>query len=66
MTYNSTEFICNFINTTGNCQIDGGFINYLVFAFCTFDYDQTWIPVIIMAGWLFFLFVGLGVTADAL
>ena len=66
MTYNTSEWICNFMKTTENCQIDDGFINYLVFSFCSFDYDQTWIPALIMAILLFFLFISLGVTADTL
>jgi hypothetical protein len=66
MTYNTSEWICNFMNTTENCQIDDGFINYLVFSFCNFDYKQTGIPALIMAIWLSFLFISLGVTADTL
>jgi len=54
------------MKTTENCQIDDGFINYLVFSFCNFDYNQTWMPALIMAVWLFFLFISLGVTADTL
>lgn len=52
------------MNSTDDCQIEDGFINYVVWAFCTFDIDYTWIPIILMAVWLFVLFVGLGVTAD--
>jgi hypothetical protein len=66
MTYNTSEWICNFMNKTENCQIDDGFINYLVFSFCNFDLNQTWIAVLLMAVWLFILFIGLGVTADTL
>ena len=54
------------MRTTENCQIDDGFINYLIFAFCNFDYTQTWVPALILAVWLFVLFIGLGVTADTL
>ena len=54
------------MNKTENCQMDDGFINYLVFSFCNFDYQQAWIPALIMGVWLFILFIGLGVTADTL
>ena len=47
LTYNSTE-TCNFMKTTDNCQIDDGFINYLVFTYCAFDLVNTWIPIILM------------------
>ncbi len=53
------------MKTTEQCQIEDGFINYLVFAFCNFDDSQVYIPCILFAILLFVLFVGLGATADA-
>lgn len=60
----NSSTICNFMNTTENCQIDGGFVNYLVLTFCSFDSNSRWLAVTLEAIWLFFLFIGLGVTAD--
>ena len=41
----NSSTICNFMNTTDNCQIDGGFVNYLVLTFCSFDADTRWLAV---------------------
>ncbi|CAF0867594.1 unnamed protein product [Brachionus calyciflorus] len=61
--FNST-WVCNFMKTTDDCQIDDGFINYLVFTYCSFSLDFTWLGVILILGLLVFLFISLGVTAD--
>ncbi|XP_046544015.1 mitochondrial sodium/calcium exchanger protein-like isoform X7 [Haliotis rubra] len=55
--------ICKFVNTTDDCQIDEGFIDYTVFVYCTLG---TLVPLalVILFLWWLFLFVGLAVTAD--
>ena len=52
------------MRNTEECQIDDGFVNYLIFTFCSFSIERTWLAMIVMSAWLFVLFVGLGVTAD--
>lgn len=44
---NST-WICNFMKTTENCQIDDGFVNYLVFTYCNFELDLTWLAILLL------------------
>ncbi len=36
------------MKTTDDCQIDDGFVNYLVFTYCTFDLDLIWISLILI------------------
>ena len=36
------------MKTTDDCQIDDGFVNYLVFTYCNFELDLIWIPLIII------------------
>ena len=36
------------MNTTENCQIDDGFVNYLVFTYCSFTLDFTWFAIILL------------------
>ena len=45
--YNST-WVCNFMKTTDDCQIEDGFVNYLVFTYCTFELDLIWISLIMI------------------
>jgi hypothetical protein len=58
--------LCNFMRTTENCHSEEGFFDYLVFSFCSFNADTTWIAMILLAAWLFILFVALGTVADTL
>nr|CAB3266345.1 sodium/potassium/calcium exchanger 6, mitochondrial [Phallusia mammillata] len=55
---------CNFINTTDNCRMDEGFINYIYTAFCKFDIKYLPLIATLYAIWLIFLFVGLGTSAE--
>lgn len=50
---------------TPDCQMDGGFVDYLTFIFCTIGDKYLGLGLALLAGWLAVLFVGLGVTADA-
>ncbi|CAF5152051.1 unnamed protein product, partial [Rotaria sp. Silwood1] len=56
---------CNFIRTTADCEMENGFIPYLVFLFCTIGDKLVALGLTLLAGWLFVLFIGLGVTADS-
>ncbi|CAF4262409.1 unnamed protein product [Rotaria sp. Silwood2] len=56
---------CNFIRTTAHCDMENGFIPYLVFLFCTIGNKLFVLGLTLLAGWLLVLFVGLGVTADS-
>ncbi|XP_076800704.1 mitochondrial sodium/calcium exchanger protein-like [Clavelina lepadiformis] len=55
---------CQFVNTTDNCAMDEGFINYIKVAFC--ETKPKNLPLIATgyAVWLILLFVGLGTTAE--
>lgn len=57
--------LCFFMKTTANCHSDDGFIDYLIFTFCTFDKEIAYIPIIILALWLCILFVSLALVADS-
>ncbi|KAK7087992.1 mitochondrial sodium/calcium exchanger protein-like [Littorina saxatilis] len=62
-TLNITD-ICAFVNATGDCQIDEGFINYNEFVYCQFSSHLVPLGVAILFIWWLFLFSGLAVTAD--
>ncbi|XP_067651064.1 mitochondrial sodium/calcium exchanger protein-like isoform X2 [Haliotis asinina] len=55
--------ICKFVNTTDDCQIDEGFIDYTKFVYCTLG-NLVPLALVILFLWWLFLFVGLAVTAD--
>lgn len=63
MTLNRTQ-ICHFMRTTDNCRMEDGFIDYLIFTFCTLSTIPSWLPVILLALWLIVLFIALGLVAD--
>lgn len=66
MSLNSTQ-LCHFMRSTANCHTDDGFVDYLIFAFCSFSAPQsTWAAMLLLSAWLFVLFVGLGIVADTL
>jgi len=54
------------MQTTENCHTDDGFVDYLIFVFCSFSLDYTWLAVILLAVWLVVLFIALGTVADTL
>jgi len=56
---------CSFMRNTDDCQLDGGFIDYLTFLFCQLGEKLLAGGLTILFGWLVVLFIGLGVTADA-
>ncbi|POI30539.1 hypothetical protein CIB84_005711 [Bambusicola thoracicus] len=60
---NSSER-CRFVRGTPDCRLDGGFLDYLGGAFCTFPSSLLPLPVSLYALWLLYLFVILGVTAE--
>ena len=51
------------MKTTDDCQIDDGFVNYLVFTFCNFNSDQIWVSLLLLVrsyinfflGWFVYL-----------
>uniref|UniRef100_A0A8D0L9E3 Mitochondrial sodium/calcium exchanger protein n=1 Tax=Sphenodon punctatus TaxID=8508 RepID=A0A8D0L9E3_SPHPU len=55
---------CAFIRTNPDCQMDGGFLNYLNGIFCIFPASLRPLAVTLYALWLFYLFIILGVTAE--
>nr|XP_028566950.1 mitochondrial sodium/calcium exchanger protein [Podarcis muralis]XP_028566952.1 mitochondrial sodium/calcium exchanger protein [Podarcis muralis]XP_028566953.1 mitochondrial sodium/calcium exchanger protein [Podarcis muralis] len=55
---------CFFIQNNPDCQMDGGFLNYLNGAFCVFPAALQPLAVTLYALWLVYLFVVLGVTAE--
>lgn len=55
---------CSFVNTTEDCQIDEGFLDYTYFVYCDFSSKLLPLGIFILVIWLSFLFVGLAVTAD--
>ncbi|NWX93602.1 NCLX protein, partial [Nothoprocta pentlandii] len=60
---NSSEW-CRFIRTNPDCQLEGGFLDYLDGIFCTFPARLLPLAVTLYACWLLYLFVILGVTAE--
>lgn len=44
----NSSWVCSFMKTTDDCQIDDGFINYLVFTYCSFSLSMTWFALILM------------------
>ncbi|KAL4223077.1 Mitochondrial sodium/calcium exchanger protein [Mactra antiquata] len=55
---------CAFVNSTDDCQIDEGFLDYTYFVYCDFSSNLLPLGVVILVIWWLFLFVGLAVTAD--
>ncbi|XP_025893214.1 mitochondrial sodium/calcium exchanger protein [Nothoprocta perdicaria] len=60
---NSSEW-CRFIRTNPDCQLEGGFLDYLDGIFCAFPARLLPLAVTLYACWLLYLFVILGVTAE--
>ncbi|KYO31775.1 hypothetical protein Y1Q_0022847 [Alligator mississippiensis] len=60
---NSSQW-CSFIRTNPDCQIDGGFLDYLDGVFCVFPSTLLPLAVTLYAMWLLYLFIILGVTAE--
>ncbi|NXP20815.1 NCLX protein, partial [Scytalopus superciliaris] len=61
--HNSSEW-CSFIQSTPDCQMDGGFLDYLHGVFCVFPPRLLPLAVTLYALWLLYLFIILGVTAE--
>ena len=36
------------MKTTDDCQIEDGFVNYLVLSYCSFDTNLIWLAIILM------------------
>ena len=62
--FNST-YLCTFMKTNDDCAIDDGFVSYLVLAYCSFPLELIWLAIILLAIWLFVLFVAIGATTDS-
>ncbi|KGL77253.1 hypothetical protein N309_13448, partial [Tinamus guttatus] len=60
---NSSEW-CRFIRTNPDCQLEGGFLDYLDGVFCAFPARLLPLAITLYACWLLYLFVILGVTAE--
>ncbi|XP_041348385.1 mitochondrial sodium/calcium exchanger protein-like [Gigantopelta aegis] len=54
--------ICQFVNSTDDCKISEGFINYTLFVYCTLQIVPLALAIVFV--WWLFLFVGLAVTAE--
>ncbi|NXW67322.1 NCLX protein, partial [Hirundo rustica] len=61
--HNSSEW-CHFIRSNPDCQLDGGFLDYLGGVFCVFPPQLLPLAVTLYALWLLYLFIILGVTAE--
>ncbi|NXA64982.1 NCLX protein, partial [Mohoua ochrocephala] len=61
--HNSSEW-CQFIRSNPDCQLDGGFLDYLDGVFCDFPPRLLPLAVTLYALWLLYLFIILGVTAE--
>lgn len=55
---------CKFVQSTSDCAIDEGFINYINVVFCVFPANLLPLAMIITIFWWFVLFIALAVTAD--
>ncbi|XP_063000425.1 mitochondrial sodium/calcium exchanger protein [Elgaria multicarinata webbii] len=55
---------CTFVQNNPDCQMDGGFLNYLNGVYCVFSAALQPLAVTLYALWLLYLFVILGVTAE--
>ncbi|XP_072164267.1 mitochondrial sodium/calcium exchanger protein-like [Diadema setosum] len=60
---NSSEAKCAFIKSQKECANDDGFINYLQVIYCVFP-DLRVLGFILLALWLVYLIIALGVTAE--
>ncbi|XP_071479928.1 mitochondrial sodium/calcium exchanger protein-like [Diadema antillarum] len=60
---NSSEAKCAFIKSQEECANDDGFINYLQVIYCVFP-DLRVLGFILLALWLVYLIIALGVTAE--
>ncbi|NXD40067.1 NCLX protein, partial [Copsychus sechellarum] len=61
--HNSSEW-CHFIRSNPDCQLDGGFLDYLDGVFCVFPPRLLPLAVTLYALWLLYLFIILAVTAE--
>ncbi|XP_068767599.1 mitochondrial sodium/calcium exchanger protein [Struthio camelus] len=61
--HNSSEW-CRFVQTNPDCQLEGGFLDYLNGVFCVFPARLLPLAVTLYACWLLYLFIILGVTAE--
>lgn len=59
---NSSE-VCKFVQSADSCHMDDGFILYIQFPYCSFS-GPVALAFVLLALWLVFLFITLGVTAD--
>ncbi|XP_029018306.1 mitochondrial sodium/calcium exchanger protein [Betta splendens] len=55
---------CAFVKDTPDCDMEGGFINYLQVAFCLLPPSLTPLAVTLCVLWLLFLFLVLGLAAS--
>nr|XP_033810906.1 mitochondrial sodium/calcium exchanger protein isoform X2 [Geotrypetes seraphini] len=55
---------CVFVQSTPNCQQEGGFLQYLDGVFCTFAPSLLPLAITLYALWLLYLFIILGLTAE--
>jgi len=60
---NSSEQRCQFIKSSNSCEIDHGFIQYIQIPYCSFPRVVS-LAFVLLALWLLFLFITLGVAAD--
>jgi len=60
---NSSEQRCQFIKSSNSCEIDHGFIQYTQIPYCSFPRVVS-LAFVLLALWLLFLFITLGVAAD--
>lgn len=60
---NNSEECCQFVKSTESCKVDDGFIPYIQIPYCLLPHCVG-LAFVLMAFWLVFLFITLGVTAD--
>uniref|UniRef100_A0A663M0X8 Mitochondrial sodium/calcium exchanger protein n=1 Tax=Athene cunicularia TaxID=194338 RepID=A0A663M0X8_ATHCN len=61
--HNSSEW-CRFVRSNPDCQLEGGFLDYLEGVFCVFPPRLLPLAVTLYALWLLYLFIILSVTAE--
>ncbi|XP_028400494.1 mitochondrial sodium/calcium exchanger protein-like [Dendronephthya gigantea] len=59
----NSSYLCAFVKTTEDCQIQDGFIQYIQFPYCTLSRTEA-LAFVLMILWLIFLFIFVGITAD--
>lgn len=62
-TYNSS-WQCHFVNSTKDCYSDEGYIQYIIFIYCSLQHNLLPLAVTILIFWLLFLFIALAIAAD--